>query len=220
MRLAGIAMFSCCAVVFAQVAAEANKEYKDPAFREKLATGLASQSRDARQKPKELVAALGIKPGMTVADVGTGGGYMLKHLSGAVGESGTVYAQDVFPDFVESAKKTAAGLTNIKYVIGNAKSAELPANSQDVILVLDAYHHFDYPAQMLASLRQALKPEGRLVIVEYHKNEKSMANGRGLTHIRLPREEFVKEIESNGLRAIEVKDFLPEVQWMGIFVRR
>jgi len=219
MRLTAIAVFCSC-LAFGQAAAEANKEYKDPAFRTKLATGLTSESRDARQKPKELVAAMGIKPGMTVADVGTGGGYMLKHLSGAVGETGTVYAQDVFPDLLESAKKTGAGLSNIKYVIGNAKSSELPENSQDVILVLDAYHHFDFPAPMLASLRQALKPDGRLVIVEYHKNEKSMANGRGLTHIRLPREEFVKEIESNGLRALEVKDFIPEVQWMGIFVRR
>ena len=219
MKLAAIGL-TCCWAVFGQAAAEANKEYNDPAFRAKLAAGLTADSRDARQKPKELVAAMGIQPGMAVADVGTGGGYMLKHLSAAVGPSGTVYAQDIFPDLIATAKKTAADLSNVKYVLGNTKSTELPANSADRILVLDAYHHFDHPDAMLASLRQALKPGGRLVIVEYHKNEKAMPNGRALTHIRATREEFVKEIESHGLKAVEVKDFQPEVQWMGIFVAR
>ena len=219
MRLTAV-LLACCCCAMPQVATEANKAYQTPAERARITAALASESRDARQKPKELVAAMGIKPGMTVADVGTGAGYMLKHLSAAVGPTGVVYAQDVFPDFVESAKKSATGLTNIQYVLGNTKSAELPAASQDRILVLDAYHHFDYPAPMLASLLSALKPEGRIVIVEYHKNEKSMANGRALQHIRLPRDEFVNEIESHGLKALEVKEFIPEVQWMGIFVRR
>lgn len=219
MKLAAIGL-ACCWAAFGQAAAEANKEYSDPSFRAKLAAGLTADSRDARQKPKELVAAMAIQPGMTVADVGTGGGYMLKHLSAAVGPGGTVYAQDIFPDLIATAKKTAADLNNVKYVLGNTKSTELPANSADRILVLDAYHHFDHPDAMLASLRQALKPGGRIVIVEYHKNEKAMPNGRALTHIRATREEFVKEIESHGLKAVEVKDFQPEVQWMGIFVAR
>ena len=219
MRLTGLAIL-CVSAAWAQVAAEANKDYQKPESRAKIAAGLGSESRDERQKPKELVAALGIKPGMSVADVGTGAGYMLKHLVAAVGPSGTVYAQDVFPDFIETAKKSAGGAGNVRFVLGNTKSSELPAKSVDLILVLDAYHHFDYPAPMLASLRQALRPEGRLVIVEYHKNEKAMPNGRALQHIRATREEFVKEIESHDFKAVEVKDFQPDVQWMGIFVPR
>jgi ubiquinone/menaquinone biosynthesis C-methylase UbiE len=206
-----------CCLASGQIASEANRQYRDREFREKLAKGLASPSRDERQKPKELVAALKIEPGMTIADVGTGGGYMLPHLSAAVGEQGVVYAEDLFPDLIAAAKKHASQLTNVRYVQGTAKSAELPPGTMDLILVLDAYHHFDYPEAMMQSLRAALKPGGRIAIVEYHKNEKSMANGRALTHIRATREEFVREIEGFGFDAVDVKDFLPEVQWLGIF---
>jgi ubiquinone/menaquinone biosynthesis C-methylase UbiE len=205
---------------YGQAAKDANAQYGDPAFRAKLATGLVSEGRDARQKPKELIAALGLKPGMAVADVGTGAGYMLPHLSAAVGPSGKVYAEDIFPDLLESAKKHAAKLTNVEYILGDLKSAKLPKSSVDVVLVLDAYHHFDHPEAMVASLRDALKPGGRIVIVEYHKNEKAMPNGRALEHIRATKDEFVKEIEGFGLKAVDVKDFLPEMQWMGVFERR
>ena len=114
----------------------------------------------------------------------------------------------------------AAKLTNVEYILGDLKSAKLPKSSVDVVLVLDAYHHFDHPEAMVASLRDALKPGGRIVIVEYHKNEKAMPNGRALEHIRATKDEFVKEIEGFGLKAVDVKDFLPEMQWMGVFERR
>lgn len=209
-----------CGCGFGQVATEANRDYQKAEGREKIAAGLQSDSRDARQKPKELIASLGIRQGMTVADVGSGVGYMLPYLSDAVGPKGRVFAEDIYPDFLEAAKKRAAGRDNVTFVLGNEKSANLPANSQDLILVLDAYHHFNYPEAMLANLRQALKPEGRMVVIEYHKNEKSMPNRRALEHIRLRQEEFVKEIEGYGLKLVEVKDFVPEVQWMGIFRRQ
>jgi ubiquinone/menaquinone biosynthesis C-methylase UbiE len=215
-----VAALLACSAMFGQIAKEANRDYQSPDGRARIVSGLQSDSRDARQRPKELVAALAIRPGMTVADIGSGAGYMLPYLSEAVGLTGRVYAEDIYPDFLESAKKNAAKYSNITYVLGDEKSASLPAGSQDVILVLDAYHHFNYPEAMLASLRQALKPEGRLVVVEYHRNEKSMANGRALKHIRATRAEFVKEIEGRGFRAVEVRDFTPEVQWMGTFERK
>lgn len=204
----------------AQVAKDANVQYQNPAGRSKIAAGLVGEGRDARQKPKELVAAMRLKPGMAVADVGTGAGYMLPHLSAAVGPEGKVYAEDIYPDFVESAKKKGASLANVEYILGDLKSAKLPKQAVDVVLVLDAYHHFDYPETMVASLREALKPGGRIVIVEYHKNDKSMPNGRALEHIRATKDEFVKEIQGFGLRAVEVKEFLPEVQWIGVFEPR
>ena len=206
----------------AQVAQEANRDYQNPQTRVKIAASLTSESRDVRQKPKELIAALGIAPGMSVADVGSGSGYMLPHLSAAVGPKGRIYAEDIFPDFVEAARQHAAknNLTNVEFVVGSEKSANLPANSVDLIMVLDAYHHFDHPQVMLESLRSALKPGGRIAIIEYHKNEKSMPNRRALEHIRATRDEFVKEITGFGFEAVEVKDFIPEVQWLGVFRAR
>jgi ubiquinone/menaquinone biosynthesis C-methylase UbiE len=215
-----VALLAIAAAAFCQAAKDANQAYSDPNTRSKIASTLVDEGRDVRQKPKELIAALGLKPGMAVADVGTGAGYMLPHLSAAVGPQGKVYAEDVFPDFLDAAKKRGAKLTNVEYVLGDFKSAKLPKASVDVALVLDAYHHFDYPQPMLASLREALKPGGRMVVVEYHKNEKAMPNGRALEHIRATKDEFMKEIEGFGWRAVDVREFLPEVQWLGVFEPR
>ena len=216
-----LALSMLCAVfAYGQAAGGANQPYNDPSTRTKIAASLVDEARDARQRPKELIAALRLKPGMSVADVGTGAGYMLPFLSEAVGPGGKVYAEDIFPDFLEAAKKRGSGLRNVEYILGDTRSAKLPAKSVDVVLVLDAYHHFDYPEPMMANLRESLRPGGRIVVVEYHKNEKSMPNRRALEHIRATKDEFVAEIEKFGLKAVEVREFIPEVQWLAAFERR
>lgn len=201
----------------AQVAEKANENYKTKEGRSSVAAGLTGPARDARQKPKELVATLEIQPGMTVADVGTGAGYMLPHLSAAVGPGGRIFAQDVHNDFLDRAKESAKELKNVTFVLGDAKSTNLPSGSADLILLLDVYHHLDYPEASLRDLRRALKPEGRLAIVEYHKNEHAMPNGRALQHVRLSEEDAIKEIEANGFRLVTRKEHVPRVQWVGIF---
>ncbi|MGH9629706.1 MAG: class I SAM-dependent methyltransferase, partial [Bryobacteraceae bacterium] len=130
-----------------------------------------------------------------------------------------VIAQDIFPDFLKRAKEKAAGenLSNVQFVLGNDKQTKLPEAAADLILVLDVYHHFDYPARMLADLKKALKPDGRLAIVDYHKNKESMSNGRALKHIRLTDKEAVKEVESNGWKLVSKSEHIPRVQWLGIF---
>jgi len=217
-----IALCLCaCSPLFGQAAAEANKGYQTKEQRAGVASSLSSATRDARQKPKELVAAMNLKPGMTVADLGTGVGYMLPFLSEAVGPSGTVVAQDIFSDFLDQARAKAAKekLGNVRFVEGSASDAKLERESVDVLLALDAYHHFDYPGKMLASIRGALKPGGRLVIVEYHKNEEAMPNGRALQHIRLTEADAIREIEANGFKLESRRDHIPRVQWMAIFVK-
>jgi ubiquinone/menaquinone biosynthesis C-methylase UbiE len=213
-------LFLLTAVLSAQVAEKANENYRTKEGRASVASGIGSASRDARQKPKELVAELGLKPGMVVADVGTGAGYMLPHLSEAVGPTGKVIAEDIFPDFLETAKNKASNLKNVEYVLGSAKETRIPAGVADVIFVLDAYHHFDYPQALLSDFSRALKDEGRLIIVEYHKNEVAMANGRALEHIRLSADDFIKEIEAAGWKLIRRKDFLPKVQWLAEFRKK
>jgi ubiquinone/menaquinone biosynthesis C-methylase UbiE len=204
----------------AQVAEKANEQYRDPASRHKMAAGLSHESRDARQKPNELIALLGIKPGETVADVGTAGGYMLPFLSAAVGPKGSVYAEDIFPDFIEAARKyaTAKGLSNVKFVLGDARNVQLPAEAMDLVLVLDSFHHFDYPEEMMSGIRKSLKADGRLVVVEYHRKENAMGRpGFALEHLRGGEAEFVKEIEGYGFKAVTRRDFIPDVQWIAVF---
>ncbi len=210
------AVFLLTGCLAAQVAEKANQNYQTPEARQRMIQTLTDPARDARQRPRELIAALGIKPGMTVIDLGTGPGYMLPHLSEAVGAGGRVIGQDVFPDFLDEARQRTSALKNVSFVQGTTKSTGLPANSADLILVLDVYHHLDYPEQTLADLRRALKSGGRLAIVEYHKNDIAM-NGGAKEHVRLGESDAIAEIESNGFRLLNKRDFAPQVQWMGIF---
>jgi ubiquinone/menaquinone biosynthesis C-methylase UbiE len=211
-----ILVFLFAALLPAQVAEKANETYRSKDGRAKMIATLGDSSRDARQKPKELVAALDLKPGMVVVDVGTGAGYMLPHLSEAVGPSGKVIAEDIFPDFLDAARAKAAGLKNVEFVLGTDKATNIAAGSADVVFVLDAYHHFDYPQALLSDFSKVLKRNGRLAIVEYHKNDVAM-NGRARQHVRLSADDAIKEIEAAGWKMLTRKDFIPDVQWLAVF---
>ena len=200
----------------AQVAKDANARYQSTEGRQAVAATLGAPDRDARQKPDELVAAMGLKPGMSVADVGTGIGYMLPFLSHAVGNSGKVYAEDLFADYLAQARERAAkaGLSHVTFIQGSEKSPMLPDSSVDEVLVLDAYHHFDYPQSMLAAIHKALKPGGKLVIVEYYKSPNAMPNGQAMTHIRLNKPDVIKEIEANHFKLLSQREQIPDSQYM------
>lgn len=207
----------------AQVAAKANENYRSHEGREGIAKTLDAPDRDGRQKPAELVVALGIAPGSTVVDLGTGVGYMLPYLSMAVGASGVVLAEDIQQDFLDKAKARVANekLANVKLILGNDKDPLLPAGAADLILALDVYHHFDYPAQMLAKLSAALKPGGRLAIVEYYKRRGAMGPGdRAIEHIRLDEADVIKEIEANGFRFVSQREHIPNSQYLAVFQKR
>ena len=211
------------AALCAQVATESNTGYRTPEQRARMADNLVRPGRDATQKPAELVQALGLTPGMTVADIGTGAGYMLPHLSRAVGPSGRVLAEDIFDEFLTRAKEKAQAdqLANVEFVKGTDKTPNLPENSVDVALTLDAYHHYDYPADMLSGIRRALKPAGRLVIVDFYRRQGAMGSNRSpdfeQKHIRLDEEDLIKEVESNGFRLVSRRVHIPKSQYMVTF---
>ena len=200
----------------AQVAQPANSTYQTESGRKNVAKGLNSPDREATQKPGELIKSMGLEPGMTVADVGTGVGFMLPFLSRRVGPAGRVLAEDIFDDFLAGAKQTAEEqkLSNITFIKGTETDPNLPEGQVDMELVLDAYHHFDYPEKMLAALHKALKPDGKLVIVEYYKRESAMPGGRALTHIRLDMPDVIKEVEANRFHLLMEKEHIKNVQYM------
>ncbi len=203
-------------ILYAQVATEANSTYQTPEGRKTVAKGLSDPNRDEKQRPRELVKAMGVRRGMTVADVGTGIGYMLPFLSRAVGPKGSVIGEDIFDDFLASAKQLAENqkLENVTFVKGTDRDPNLPAGQVDEVLVLDVYHHFDFPEQMLAAIHKALKPGGKLILVEYYKSKEAMPNGRALTHIRLNKPEVIKEIEANHFHLVSDQEHVPGSQYM------
>ncbi len=223
LSLAWIALFAALAIgvpVVApgapQVAAGVNERYQTPEGRKKVAANLGAPDRDERQKPGELVKAMGLKPGMTVADVGTGIGYMLPYLSHAVTATGQVIAEDIFADFLAAARMEATNkqLANVTFTKGTEKDPSLPQGMVDEVLVLDAYHHFDYPEAMLAGIHRALKPNGKLVIVEYYKRAGAMPNNNALTHIRLDKPDVIQEVEANHFRLVSEREQIKDSQYM------
>jgi ubiquinone/menaquinone biosynthesis C-methylase UbiE len=217
-----VAVLALAGGLSAQVASDANSGYKTQQQRQGVAKGLANPERDNIQRPAQLVKEMGVRAGMTVADVGTGIGYMLPFLSRAVGPEGKVIAEDIFDDFLEGARQRvqAAKLTNVTFVKGSDTDPNLPEGQLDLVLVLDVYHHFDYPEKMLASISKALKPDGRLVIVEYYKREEAMPNRRALTHVRLDMPDMIKEIEANQFHLLWEKEWIKNVQYMLVLEKK
>jgi len=216
-QVLGAALLSSALILSGQVAKDANERYQTPEGRAGIAKTLSSADRDERQKPRELVAAMGLKPGMTVADIGTGTGYMLPYLSEAVGAGGRVLGEDIFPDFLEKAKATANEhkLGNVTFVQGNENDPSLPENGVDVALGLDTYHHWNYPEKMLAGLHRELRDGGRLILVEFHPK----ANGLPANHIRLDEADVIREIEANRFRLVTKREYNKE-QYMAVFEKK
>jgi ubiquinone/menaquinone biosynthesis C-methylase UbiE len=129
--------------------------------------------RDAWQKPDAVLQALGVAPGMTVADLGAGTGYFSVHLAKAVGDTGKVLAIDVEPKLVDYMKDRAAKahLAQMVAVLAETDDPKLPAHGVDLVLVVDTWHHIDDRLHYLAKLAAGLKPDGRVAVVDFKKGD-------------------------------------------------
>ncbi len=222
MRIAVLVALVATSLI-AQVAKDANRAYQSKEGRENIAKTLADPHRDGRQKPAELITALEIKPGMSVADVGTGVGYLLPWLSSAVGPKGKVTGEDIQFDFMEKAQALARDkkLDNVKFIVGSERDAKLGEGTMDLVLTLDVYHHFDYPDMMLASIAKALKPGGRFAIIDFYKRPDAMPSGNAVQHIRLDIDDVIREVEENGFKLTKPpQEHIPHSQYIAIFTKK
>lgn len=173
--------------------------------------------RDAQERSGELIEALAIPAGSALADVGSGTGYFTWRLARAVGPTGSVTAVDIQKRMLEltAEEVNRHNLSNVQYTLSSAREPGLPANSLDMVFVGYAYHEFTDPETMLAALHRALKPNGRLVILEYAKE--SPIAPASLLH-KMSLSEIRGEIEPTGFALTQLLDFLP-MQHCAIFVK-
>ena len=137
------------------------------------ASWLEREERQQEERGDLLLRELGLKPGMTVADVGAGTGYYARRMAPLVGSTGEVLAVDVQPEMIQMLTKLAkkAGITNIKPVLGTQDNVKLAENSVDLAIMVDVYHELEFPFEVMQSLVRAIKPGGRIVCVEYRAED-------------------------------------------------
>jgi predicted methyltransferase len=182
-----------------------NKPFDNPNVQEFIGL-FEREGRDAFDHRQEIVRECRITPGMTVADVGAGTGLFTRMFSPLAGPKGRVYAVDVSDEFVEHVEKTAKeeGLTNVVGVVCTPDSVNLPPESIELAFICDTYHHFEFPERMLASIHRALKSNGQLVLIDFHRIQ-GQSSDWIMSHVRAGQEAFVKEIVAAGFRQVDEK---------------
>jgi ubiquinone/menaquinone biosynthesis C-methylase UbiE len=165
-------------------------------------------ARDEWQKPAQVVGALQLRPGMWVADLGAGTGYFLSYLSKAVGDGGCVLALEPEPNLVMHIRERAeqAGWRNVTPVLASFDDPRLPDRSVDLVFIVDTFHHLDDRLTYLRRLRRALKPGGRVAIVDWFK--RPLPEGPPPEH-KLARDQVVQEMAAAGYQLDEEPAILP-----------
>jgi ubiquinone/menaquinone biosynthesis C-methylase UbiE len=171
--------------------------------------------RDAWQKPDALIAALGLKPGDCVADLGAGTGYFSRRLSAAVGPTGTVLAVEVEPNLVTHLRERSEKekTANVVPILGSFDDPRLPARAVDVLLIVDTFHHIDGRVAYMQAQKRALTPAGRVVIVDWEK--RPLPVGPEMAH-KLAREQVIDEMQRAGYRLVGQPSVL-EHQYVLVF---
>jgi ubiquinone/menaquinone biosynthesis C-methylase UbiE len=182
------------------------------------ASWLDRSERDIEEAPDDALDLIGVKKGTTVADIGAGSGYMTVKLAKRVGANGVVYATDIQPAMIALLDKRvkSAKLVNVKTVLGAVDDPKLPPASIDMALMVDVYHELSQPQAMLRRIQDALKPGGRLILLEYRKEDPSIPIR---PEHKMSVGEAKLELEAEGFKLARVDDGLPR-QHVLIFTKR
>jgi SAM-dependent methyltransferase len=169
---------------------------------------LEGPDRDIWQKPDRIMDALGIADRSVVADLGAGGGWFTIRLARRVGPNGLVYAEDVQSQMIEATERRVGreGLRNVRTRLGTPDDPRLPPGALDAILIVDTYHEMEHPVALLSNAARALKPQGRLGIVDFKKD--GYGPGPALED-RVDPEAIIRDAQAAGLRLIRRETFLP-----------
>lgn len=194
-------------------AATSHRRFDDAGYWSKV---FDDPKRDDWQRPGQIVAALSLAPGMSVADIGAGTGYFSRRLSDAVGPSGAVFVVEVEPNLVAHLRDRAQkeDTPNVIPILASPGNPRLAPESIDVALFVDSYHHVDGRRSYLAALRRSLKAGARVAIVEW-KSGKQPVGPQEEDH-KIPRKQIEREMAEAGFALEAAPDFLPH-QYMLVF---
>jgi ubiquinone/menaquinone biosynthesis C-methylase UbiE len=184
---------------------EMHRRHRDP---QAMVAALEDPGRDEYQKPEEVVAALALRTGEVVADIGSGTGYFAIRFAQAVGESGTVYAVDVSPDMVRHLNRRLRdqGVTNVVTILADPDDPLLRDASVDRFVIVDTWHHIEDKAGYMEKMRRMLRPGGQVVHIDFREGDLPVGPPPG--H-KISREDVVAQMEGAGYRLIAEHDFLP-----------
>ncbi len=179
---------------------------------EPLVESLESESREIYVNRQLLAEVVDPRPGMVVADIGAGSGFMARELATLVGPTGTVYAVDINPVMMQHVALRAAedDITNLRATVCSDRSVNLAADSVDIVFICDTYHHFEYPTSTLRTIHDALRPGGQIVLVDFRRVP-GVSRAWILGHVRAGQEEFTREITAAGFELTEIHD-VPQLQ--------
>jgi ubiquinone/menaquinone biosynthesis C-methylase UbiE len=169
---------------------------------------LVRQEREQEERCSLLLANLGLRPGMTVCDLGCGNGFHTLPLARLIGDQGQVLAVDIQPEMLTMLRENAEreGIDNITPILGSVHDPRLPPESIDLILLVDVYHEFSHPEQMLARMREALKPDGQIALVEFRAEDDDVPIK---PEHKMSKEQIMKEFPANGYRLVGEFEKLP-----------
>jgi SAM-dependent methyltransferase len=170
---------------------------------------LVRPERESEEHPDQALDAIGIAPGSAIGDVGAGVGYFSWRMAERVGPSGVVYAEDIQPEMLEKLKQNMRErhIRNVREVLGKTDDPKLPANSLDVVLLVDVYHEFSEPEKMLDHIRDALKANGRLIFLEYRAEDPKVPIR---PEHKMTIEQVKAEAQPEGFRFDHAIEVLPE----------
>lgn len=206
--LLGVGVVALAASSLARLATSEDRR-PTPVMSFQGAPWLEREGREKEQRPDEIIRAMGLREGSVVADLGCGTGWFARRLARAVAPSGQVYAIDIQPEMLDLMKGYLAReeVTNVVPVLGAADDPKIPAGLLDWVLMVDVYHELQEPKAMLARIRESLKPQGKVALVEYR------AEGDSAAHIRLEHrmsvEQILKEWTPAGFRMTARHEDLP-----------
>ena len=169
---------------------------------------LTREDRNREEDCVRLMRELKLKQGHTVCDMGCGNGFYTLQIAKRIGPKGLIYAVDIQPEMLSLLKERAGsdGLRNVKPVLGSVVDPYLPPGSCDLIFCVDVYHEFSHPEHMLKAIRTALKPDGRLLLVEFRMEDPKVPIK--MEH-KMSKNQIMKELPPNGFKLVEQFDGLP-----------